>query len=80
LVHDPLGSAEQALHEYDIRLCELDDLTDLDGLILAVPHEAYLAEGAAALARRLHQGGVLIDVKSVIPSGSMPDGIAVWSL
>ncbi len=50
LVHDPLGSAEQALHEYGIRLCDLDELTDLDGLILAVPHEAYLSDGAAALA------------------------------
>ena len=32
MVHDPLGSAEQALHEYGINLCALGDLTELDGL------------------------------------------------
>ena len=71
---------QQALHEYGIELCGLGDLTDLDGLILAVPHESYLAEGPRRLAARLRPGGVLIDVKSVIPPGSTPDGIAVWSL
>ena len=80
MVHDPLGSAQQALHEYGIELCGLGDLTDLDGLILAVPHESYLAEGPRPLAARLRPGGVFIDVKSVIPPGSTPDGIAVWSL
>jgi UDP-N-acetyl-D-galactosamine dehydrogenase len=80
LVHDPLGSAELALHEYGIELCALDALTDLDGLVLAVPHESYLADGPSAVAARLRPGGVLIDVKSVIQPGSTPDGIAVWSL
>ena len=80
LVHDPLGSPEQALHEYGIRLSALDDLTDLDGLILAVPHESYLGDGLETMTARLRPGGVLVDVKSVISPGSLPEGVSMWSL
>jgi UDP-N-acetyl-D-galactosamine dehydrogenase len=80
IVHDPLGSPDQALHEYGIELSGLDDLTDIDGLILAVPHDSYLINGTQAIASRLRPGGVLIDVKSVIPPDSVPDGVSLWSL
>jgi UDP-N-acetyl-D-galactosamine dehydrogenase len=80
LVHDPHGSPEEAHHEYGIDLSDERQLTDLDGLILAVPHAHYLAEGTASLFARVRPGGVVIDVKSVVPVDSVPDGIAYWSL
>ena len=80
LVHDPMTSAAAALHECGISLQPSEELTDLDGLILAVPHAQYLDEGPARIAERLKPGGVLIDVKSVIPPGSIPPGILLWSL
>ncbi len=46
LVHDPLCSPEDALRHYGITLCRSEELTDLDGLVLAVPHAAYLDAGA----------------------------------
>lgn len=81
LVHDPLGSPEEALHEYAIELCDLGQMRDLDALILAVPHDAYLQEGPQWLAGRLGAPrGVLMDVKSAISPGSLPPGITLWSL
>lgn len=38
LVHDPLGDPQLAEREYNIRLCEFEEVKDLDALILAVAH------------------------------------------
>jgi len=80
LVHDPFAEPDQAMDEYGILLRPLDELRDLDGLILAVPHAVYLAGGPARVVDRLKPGGVLIDVKSVIPPESVPSGRVLWSL
>lgn len=80
LVHDPMCAPDEALREYGITLLPSHELTDLDGLILAVPHAQYLDEGASRVADRLKAGGVLIDVKSVIAPGAVPPGILLWSL
>jgi UDP-N-acetyl-D-glucosamine/UDP-N-acetyl-D-galactosamine dehydrogenase len=79
-VHDPLCAPDDALHEYGITLRPLEGLTRLDGLILAVPHAEYLDAGTANIVERLRPDGVLVDVKSVIPPGSVPTGIRYWSL
>ena len=80
LVHDPMCAPDDALREYGITLRRLTDLTELDGLILAVPHAHYLDAGAASVLGRLKPGGVLVDVKSVLPPGTVPRGIHHWSL
>lgn len=67
IIHDPLADADEAYEEYGIQLADLDELQELDGLILAVPHEAYLSNFADYL-RLLAPGGALIDVKSAIKS------------
>jgi len=59
LVHDPLAEPDHAMDEYGISLRPLDELRDLDGLILAVPHALYLDEGPARVVERLKRGGVL---------------------
>ncbi|MGM0676394.1 nucleotide sugar dehydrogenase [Ectothiorhodospira marina] len=80
LVNDPLADPEEARHEYDLELTELDAFTDLDGLILAVPHRAYLEDGAGALCTRLTGGGVLLDVKSALHPDDVPEITRYWSL
>jgi UDP-N-acetyl-D-galactosamine dehydrogenase len=80
LVHDPLASAEEAKHEYGLELSPLSALRDLDGLVLAVPHREFRADGFAAALATLAPGGVLIDVKSVIDRATVPPGVAYWSL
>ena len=79
MVHDPLGDAHEAFEEYKLHITKLDEMTNLDALILAVSHDEYLKDPAAIYAR-VKDGGVLIDVKSVLPVGKAPRGIRVWSL
>jgi UDP-N-acetyl-D-galactosamine dehydrogenase len=43
LVHDPMVSSEDAMHEYGIELCSAADLSDLDAVIIAVNHQHYLS-------------------------------------
>jgi UDP-N-acetyl-D-galactosamine dehydrogenase len=78
-VCDPMASPQHVLREYGLRLKQLDDLEPLDALVLAVPHRAYVGSIDAIL-RRLKPGGVIIDVKSVIPPQSVPAGATYWSL
>ena len=41
--HDPLAIAEHAKQEYGMTLTPLDELTPGDAVVLAVPHDSYLA-------------------------------------
>jgi UDP-N-acetyl-D-galactosamine dehydrogenase len=80
-VHDPLADAEEAVHEYGLKLSKWEELDGLDALVLAVPHKAYLEMSGEALAARVKHGGVLIDVKSVVDPKSLPNGrVTYWCL
>jgi len=79
MVHDPMASSEQALQEYGIELRPLDALTDLDGVILAVPHRQYLAQ-VDRLVNSVRKGGLFIDVKSSISADDLRGDLLYWSL
>ena len=79
LVHDPLADPDEARHEYGIALASLDQITELDGLVLAVNHGSYVEEGSD-LAARIEGRGVLIDVKSALDPDALGDGVIYWSL
>jgi UDP-N-acetyl-D-galactosamine dehydrogenase len=80
LVHDPVAPAEQAWSEHGIRLSDWESIDDMDAVILAVPHQTYL-EDLSYIVDRVKPGGVLVDVKSVFPSGgTMPNDVLYWSL
>ena len=78
MIHDPLGDAAEAKHEYGITLSALDELTDLDAMILAVSHQEYLQD--KGLLGRIRKGGVLIDVKSVLAPSAVRSDLRYWSL
>ena len=80
VVHDPLADAEVVRATYGVDLSELDQFADLDGLIFAVPHEAYNALDATALSTMVRRNGVFADVKSAIDSSALREDIAYWSL
>lgn len=80
LVHDAVANAEEAKHEYGINLVRWEQLSGLDGLILAVPHQAYLDKSLSEIVSRLDSGGVFVDVKSAFEPSSFPKDIVYWSL
>ncbi|MEZ5922142.1 MAG: UDP binding domain-containing protein, partial [Parvularculaceae bacterium] len=80
-VADPQAKDDEALEEYSVRLSPLADITPVQAVILAVPHKEYLA-GGWPLIRSLmdNSGGVVIDVKGVLPREGKPDDIDLWRL
>ncbi len=79
LVSDPLADPAAALREYGITLSPPEALTQLDALVLAVSHAAYIADPADLIAR-VREGGVLIDVKSALDRAALPEELVYWSL
>jgi UDP-N-acetyl-D-galactosamine dehydrogenase len=79
IIHDALANADEAMHEYGLSLAGLNEAQDLDALILAVPHAAYLRE-PERFAAAVVPGGVLMDIKSAIDPKRLPASIRYWSL
>ena len=79
IIHDPLASGEEALGEYGIDLRPFDDLTDLDGVILAVPHRQFLDQ-LERIVGSVREGGLFIDVKSLVAADDVRSDLLYWSL
>jgi UDP-N-acetyl-D-galactosamine dehydrogenase len=66
-IYDPLVAPEEAIAEYRLTLTTDPPAASFDAVVLAVAHEAFLRMGAEAIRAWLKAGGVLYDVKSVLP-------------
>ncbi|HET9576100.1 MAG TPA: UDP binding domain-containing protein, partial [Nitrospira sp.] len=82
VVHDPLADSEEAVAEYGLHLSEWGSLTNADGIVLAVAHQAYVEMGPQKILDLLRnqEHGVLIDVKSVLDQSKLPKSLAYWRL
>lgn len=80
LLHDPLVDPDEAYQEYGIDLVDWHNLCDLDGVIFAVSHQAYLDMPCEQLFNCLRPGGVLMDIKSIFSQTTLPLHIHYWSL
>jgi UDP-N-acetyl-D-glucosamine/UDP-N-acetyl-D-galactosamine dehydrogenase len=80
-VHDPEAAADDALHEYGLRLADWDSLPAADALILAVSHRKYLEMPTETLLQKVVRQGCVIDVKSVLDADALRrEGLRVWRL
>ncbi len=88
LVHDPMVDPDEVQAEYGITMKPPEDLVELDALILAVPHRALLERETSfetlfvpgGLYKRLKDGGLVVDVKSVLNPADTPARLCYWSL
>jgi UDP-N-acetyl-D-galactosamine dehydrogenase len=81
VVHDPVADHAEAGEEFALRLAGLEELVDLDAVVLAVAHGAYLDGGWDLIEPMLRNGrGLVMDVKSRLDRGSAPPGIELWRL
>ena len=82
IVHDPLASSEEAVHEYGVSLTPWENLpTDADAIVAAVPHRSYLKMPLEDLLGRLKKNGVFIDVKSAFDRVAIREaGHRMWRL
>ncbi len=80
-VHDPLALARDVRREYGIELMERDAIAPADAVVLAVPHNAYVAEGWRCVVPLLKNGrGIVIDIKARLDRATKPEGIELWRL
>jgi len=77
MVHDPLASGPDALHEYGVKLSSLEEMSRLDAMVLAVSHRWYLDLGQPRLLGMIRDGGVMVDVKSALAPGRMERAMVV---
>jgi UDP-N-acetyl-D-galactosamine dehydrogenase len=80
LIHDPHADPAEAMHEYGIKMTRWEDIRNLDGLIVAVGHEAYKDMGQEKVLSLVRHGGVVIDAKSILNPGQLDRGLTYWSL
>jgi len=80
VIHDPVADAQEAAHEYGLRLSAWEAMQGLDGLMLAVAHRAYQEMPRTQICACLRPGGVLMDVKSMLDSTEIPAEICYWCL
>jgi len=76
MVHDPMvNRTEIPTGAFD--WVETSDMPKLDLLILAVPHDEYLANNVVELVR---DGGAIIDIRSALDRNDIPKAVRYWSL
>ncbi len=69
-VCDPWAEREEAKHEYGIDLIAQADLPQAEALIVAVAHQEFASLTPSAATALVRPGGVVIDVKSVLPAAA----------
>ncbi len=82
VVHDPLADPADAEAEYGIQLIPWNEIGTVDGLVVAVPHDAYAAMGTRELVKPVLAagGGVVMDVKGILDRTLLPSPIHYWRL
>jgi UDP-N-acetyl-D-galactosamine dehydrogenase len=80
LIHDPLADAAGTHEEYGLTLSPFESFQDLDALVFAVGHRAFLAGGPGPIRKCLKPSAVLVDVKSSFHPADFPAPMAYWSL
>ncbi|BAN35161.1 UDP-N-acetyl-D-mannosaminuronate dehydrogenase [Sulfuricella denitrificans skB26] len=81
LVHEPIGDASEAKHEYGVSLTAWDKLPQADAIVAAVAHKEFLERPLSDFLTKLKPGGAFIDVKSAYDSKALRDaGLTVWRL
>ena len=80
-VTDPQAEADEAMHEYGVKLVAFEDLPRADAIVAAVAHREYQALGVDDLCRKLVKGGAFIDVKAGFDAAAITGaGLRLWRL
>ncbi|MEN9559725.1 MAG: hypothetical protein RLZZ502_936, partial [Pseudomonadota bacterium] len=80
-VHEPVAEAEEAQHEYNVKLRTWDDLPVADAMVVAVSHKQFLQRPLPELLSKVKKTGVFVDVKSLFDVAALQaQGVSVWRL
>lgn len=78
---DPVADAADAEHEYGVKFTSFADIPQVPLLIVAVAHKEFKEISLDELLAKVTPGGVVIDVKSVLPKEEIrARGYILWRL
>ena len=81
IVHDPVADSAEAWHEYGVELLSWGNLPRASAIVAAVGHHDFKQRSTAEFAGKLQEGGVIIDVKSILDGPSFSArGLNFWRL
>ena len=81
IVHEPVADADEAQHEYGVKLTEWEDLPAAAAIVAAVAHKEFKNRPLADYVGKLQKGGVMTDVKSLFDEAQLvSQGVTVWRL
>ncbi len=81
IVTDPQAEADEAEHEYGVKLHSWSDLPKADAIVAAVAHNEYLSLKPSDVADKLVAGGPFMDVKALFDAKELQAaGFTVWRL
>jgi UDP-N-acetyl-D-galactosamine dehydrogenase len=80
-VHDPVASAQDALHEYGVGLVGWEELPSANAMVVAVAHEQFNSRPTSQYLSKLLPGAILMDVKCQSDVTALrKHGVQVWRL
>ncbi|CAN5729667.1 nucleotide sugar dehydrogenase [soil metagenome] len=80
-VTDPQAKADEAMHEYGVKLLPWSELPRADAIVAAVAHKEFAALSVADFGDKLIDGGAFIDVKAAFDSDALRSaGYRLWRL
>ncbi len=80
-VTDAQAEAEEAMHEYGVRLMKWEDLPQADAIVAAVSHREYASLSMDEIGKKLVKGGAFIDVKAAFDAKALLGaGYRLWRL
>jgi len=81
IVHDPVADVNEAHHEYGVDLVTWENLPKAAAIVAAVNHREFKIRPAGDFLSKLHQDGVITDVKSMFDAAAFAgSGIDIWRL
>ena len=80
-VSDPQAEADEAMHEYGVRLLPFAELPRADAIVAAVSHKEFMSLSMEELSTKLVKGGAFIDVKAAFDTKAiLGAGYKLWRL
>jgi UDP-N-acetyl-D-galactosamine dehydrogenase len=70
-VHDPWADAAEARHEYGLDPVAAPQAGRYDAVVIAVAHRQFALLGAAGIRALVRDGGVVYDIKGVLPRAAV---------
>jgi UDP-N-acetyl-D-glucosamine/UDP-N-acetyl-D-galactosamine dehydrogenase len=81
IVHDPIADEAETMHEYGVKLTKWEDIPKSAAMVVAVGHKEYKNLPFSTIAKKLHPGAIITDIKSMLPAEEVRRaGMKLWRL